>query len=291
MTTNDTVGLSLKESLIEAEAELALSEESTETDISVEEVEEGVLGEQPTVETETDVGLFDDLVEQDEQPEGDSFTVTVNGVEQEVALPELISGYMRQADYTQKTQDIAAREREAEKWLTLGRALEERPVETIRQLYTQINQGQPIGVSKPISESPVDTSINNSPDVEALIEARVAEALANDPRLVAIQKDSALAQINDIFDEIEKMYKVTLTESDKQLTLQTAQDMDTTDLKFVFGGLMSAAQQRKLDLANAKRTAPTTPQIVPEDVVDPIAPGRFKTFRSALEHTLAEQGE
>lgn len=57
----------------------------------------------------------DEVVEQEVQPEPEKPQITddvlvkikVNGVEQEVPLSELKNGYQRQADYTQKTQELS----------------------------------------------------------------------------------------------------------------------------------------------------------------------------------------
>jgi hypothetical protein len=290
MTTN-TAGLSLKEAAAKAEAELALTDESTEPVSSVDSESPAPVVEQPAVETETETGLFDSLVEQPEQPVLDSEELyEVNG--EMVSLDQLRAGYMMQADYTQKTQELAEEKREAEKALTLLRLLEERPVATIRKLYEQINTGAPLTGTDEISLSTQPSDQPQAPtDIESLVEARVAEMLENDPRLVTLQQERALAQINDIFGEIEEMYQVSLTDADKRLVLQTAQDMNTTDIKFVFGGLMNQANQKQVALQNAKSVTPTAPEYVPPRDQGPAVPQKFDSFRSAVNAALAaEQG-
>lgn len=49
-------------------------------------------------------------------------TVTVQGEEREVTLEELRGGYMRHADYTQKTQDLANQRKELEQWAQVAEA-------------------------------------------------------------------------------------------------------------------------------------------------------------------------
>lgn len=50
--------------------------------------------------------------EEEAQDEGQTFTVRVNGKDEKVSESELISGYQRHADYTQKTQALASDRRE-----------------------------------------------------------------------------------------------------------------------------------------------------------------------------------
>jgi len=289
--TTETAGLSIKEAFEQAEADQSVVADGGDTTNSPAEPENTLVTEQPAVETEASDGLFDVLVDTEEQPEGDSFSVILNGQATDVTKDELISGYMRQADYTQKTQELANLGREADKALTLMKLLEEQPVETVRKLYQTINAGGPIAgvVDANTTISPSDP--NTPPtDVTALVDARVAELLANDPNLVSIQSNQALAQVNQVFAEIEEMYNVTLTDSDKEQTLLAAQKYDTDDIKFVFGGLMNQAAQQKEALANAKNAAPAAPTSADPVTPSPAANQKYDSFRSALEATLAEQG-
>jgi len=282
--TMDTVGLSFQDAM-----NSALSEEEAVTDITPEpEIVEPV-EEQPTVETEVKTGLLDSLTEQLEQPETESGELyEVNG--EMVSLEQLRSGYMMQADYTQKTQEIANLQREAQSALDLKRLLVERPVETVRKLYQQISDGAPItGTDTANTPTPSSEPQQAPEDIDALIDARVAEKLANDPRLMAIQQDAALAEVNVIFDDIEKMYDVALTDGDKEQVLRTAQALDTTDLRFVFGGLLNKAQQKDKALANAKAGITVQPTLAP-DTPQPKGDVKYESFGSALRQELAEQG-
>jgi hypothetical protein len=295
--TTSTAGLSLQEAFAQAQDELSLSEEGLEADTSSPEPVETLEAEQPVVETSSDVGLFDDEDEdnegQVEQPQGDSYEVTVDGEKLLVGLDELRSGYMRQADYTRKTQQLSELEREAEKAVALKQMLEERPQETLRKLYQRINAGQSLDFSGEMSPSNVQPK-QESQDIEALVEARVAELLANDPRLVAVQQEQAFAQIESIFAGIEESYSVKLTDSDKQKVLEKSQETGNTDLEAVFGAMyakrLAAERKRDADKANLRKVSslkgegrvdsfnPQTPSSQPK---------KYDNFRSALEEELA----
>ena len=73
-------------------------EESEEPEETEEEVEEGAEEESPEDEEEA---------EEEEVEESTVYTVKVNGQDMEVSEDELIRGYSRQSDYTQKTQELA----------------------------------------------------------------------------------------------------------------------------------------------------------------------------------------
>ncbi len=63
--------------------------------------------------------------------------VTVDGEELDVPISELRNGYSRQADYTRKTQELAAQREQAQYGVTLMKALQSAPEETIRLLARQ----------------------------------------------------------------------------------------------------------------------------------------------------------
>lgn len=92
---------------------------------------------------------FEDETSDDEDPEGDEdadeafdwstvedklVTVKVNGTDVSVPLKEALNGYMRQADYTQKTQALSNVRKVAEFGAEMQRALQEDPQEVILSL-------------------------------------------------------------------------------------------------------------------------------------------------------------
>ncbi len=287
--TTTAAGLTFADAANQADTELGLTEPSVETVISTELPDVVPQIEQPAVETETKVGVLGSLVEQTEKPKEESAELyEVNG--EMITLDQLRSGYMMHADYTQKTQELADKGRDAEKALTLLRLLEEHPVETVQKLYQTINSGAPVSRFVETHESTQSTNPTNAlKDIEDLVDARVAEKLENDPRLAQVEAAHMLDQINEIFSEIEEMYSVTLTDADKQLTLEKAQAMESTDIKFVFGGLMNEANQKKIALQNAKNVTPVAPEYVPPKDQAPVTPQKFKDFRAAVNATLAAE--
>lgn len=62
------------------------------------------------------------------------YTVRVGGVEEQVALDELLNGYQRQSDYTRKTQELSAERQQLQQVTALTKALEDNPEATLRAL-------------------------------------------------------------------------------------------------------------------------------------------------------------
>ena len=73
------------------------------------------------------------------EPDEPTFTVTVNGVSQEVSQSELVKGYMRTADYTRKTQLLADQRRQLEDANQLILSLERNPQATLTVLARHYN--------------------------------------------------------------------------------------------------------------------------------------------------------
>ena len=65
---------------------------------------------------------------------GDSFTVKVDGREEQVSLNELQNGYQRQADYTRKTQELASERERLAQGEAIVQALEANPQEAVSAL-------------------------------------------------------------------------------------------------------------------------------------------------------------
>lgn len=84
-------------------------------------------GAEPTTETQKEYFNLDEVADR-------YVKLTVDGEEIEVPLQELRQGYSRTADYTRKTQELAAQREQAQYALTLQRALEANPEETIKLL-------------------------------------------------------------------------------------------------------------------------------------------------------------
>lgn len=99
------------------------------------------MGEQPTPDptsevTEPKAETTETVAPADDSP---TYTVKVDGEEQTVSLAELQNGYMRQADYTRKTQAVADQQSRLETLDRFETALERDPEGTLKNLAAQYN--------------------------------------------------------------------------------------------------------------------------------------------------------
>ena len=85
----------------------------------------------------------DNLETSTEVPEEPGYTVKIDGEEQQVSLEELQNGYQRQADYTRKTQEIAAERERLLQAEAIVSALEKDPVGTLDTLARSFNVNTP----------------------------------------------------------------------------------------------------------------------------------------------------
>lgn len=123
---------------------------------------EGAFGSDDEVDGDEDPSGEADQPGQPEEPE--TFIVKVNGQEQEVTLDELLHGYMRNQDYTRKTQALAEERRNLQ--------------------YNQVPQVQPQQVApqnqQPVPEQPQITQRDYYTQLDAYARKEVQNALGED---------------------------------------------------------------------------------------------------------------
>lgn len=295
MPKDETAGLTLQaawEQAEAAEAEVDVSEDPATTE-SVEEPEPTEEIEQPAVENvEESKRLFADLDDdaEVEQPP----TVTVDDsteVEFEgdtITIGELKAGYLRQSDYTQKTQEASALRKEAETALNLMNALQQNPRATVTKLWENVRQGEPmVEQSAPAEQTP-----SKETDLEALLEQKLNERLANDPRLRAIEEQEAADQVAEAFAQLEEVYDMDIPQEDRIYVLQKAMEAGTTDLGLVFGGLMQQRALRDKQRANAQANSSAQGYGGSTAVAQPqkVENKRYTSFREAMNDTFADEG-
>jgi hypothetical protein len=97
----------------------------------------------------------DSSVEVQQEPDGDAYTVKVDGSEEQVSLEELRDGYQRQSDYTRKTQELASERKRLEQAEAIVSSLESDPEGTLLALGDAfgVNPVTPQQVSSPRSDT------------------------------------------------------------------------------------------------------------------------------------------
>lgn len=86
--------------------------------------------------------------------------ITVDGQEQTVPLSELRQGYQRQADYTQKTQAIAAERERLSQAERIAQALETDPEKTLRILQEAYASNKTTEPAEPEFVDPLERQVN-----------------------------------------------------------------------------------------------------------------------------------
>ena len=278
-------GISFQDAAQEAMAEIDSAESDlapTAVELAVNSDGEGTV-EQPIVESNEKSGLFDKMfvekqsLNSEDSSKEDSLTFTVDGAQ--LTMAELKAGYLRQADYTRKTQELSTLRKESENAIVLWNSLQEKPKETIQALWARVSQGK-----TPVTEEKSDV------DIEALVAQRVEEALASDPRVKQVQEQEIMSNINATFAEIEDVNDVKLDNEDRVRVLERAQELETPDLKYAFFTLMEEVRRFEATQRNAEANSSVSGR--PTSEAEPASTGTksYKSVREAMDDTLRESG-
>lgn len=117
------------------DSEFGASSDEVEVEQTTEVPEaEGESAELTNDEVEDDGAGAEGSEEQAVEDDSPRFTVTIDGAEVEVTLDELRNGYLRQSDYTRKTQGVAAERQRLANLAQLEQWLETDPAGTIAAL-------------------------------------------------------------------------------------------------------------------------------------------------------------
>ena len=114
----------------------------------------------------------DNLETSTEVPEEPGYTVKIDGEEQQVSLEELQNGYQRQADYTRKTQEIAAERERLLQAEAIVSALEKDPVGTLDTLARSFNVNTPANAQNENFEYEQDPTERKLAELENKIAAQ-----------------------------------------------------------------------------------------------------------------------
>mgnify|MGYP001327461926 FL=1 len=108
------------------------------------------------------------------QEPGELYAVKVDGEEQQVSLEELQNGYQRQADYTRKTQEIAAEKERLQQAEAIVSALEADPKATLEALAQTLDVSVDLGTSNSEDDEYLDPTEKKLRDLEAKIQQQEA---------------------------------------------------------------------------------------------------------------------
>lgn len=295
MAKNSGVGLADLEAAF-AEAEASLTDEATEPVSLVKSVEtKASTSEQPSVvepEVDEDVDLLsileenleDQEAEEQRRVDDDSPTHLVNG--KNLTTQELINGFMRQEDYTKKTQEIADDRKRLANAETLYNAIQEEPYETLRLLWQKYN----LGNQNTLTTTPASQNTLQAANIDELVAQKVSEILGSDPRIAQVQSLAATQAEDAQFTDIEREFGKTLTTKDREIVRKKAVEVGTDNLRFVFAGLLQEAQLRLARKEQLKKASSVSGRRSDENETQPTKKS-FDSFEEAFLDSLRELGQ
>ncbi len=197
---------------------------------------------------EVDISDGADIEVPTETDDSETYTIKVDGEDQAVTLEELQAGYSRQADYTRKTQELAAERQRLQQAETIANALESDPEGTLKALSSAF------GIA---SDNPqVDSeSFDDSWDTEDPTAQRIAKIEAQ------LETQAAAARQQALDKEVSAL-KGRYGEFDEQALFAHAlqnriPNLDAAYAHMKFGEVSAVAEklQADKDVTEAKREA------------------------------------
>jgi hypothetical protein len=172
------------------------------------------------------------------------------------SIRELTDGYLRQADYTKKTQAIADEKSRNADATEFFRVFEQDPVSFARALAVKANLIEP--GTEPIAK--IDVAKFTSPEeYQAEIDRRVEERFTSDPRFTEMQTTSARNRVNEVFNGMEQDRGIKLSPELRQHLIDIAVRTNTTDFNQVLDAEMYRKQQARSRAEQTQRKAPNRP--------------------------------
>lgn len=211
--------------------------------------------------------------------------VKVRGETVMVSYDELVAGYSRTEDYTRDKQALKAEKDEFNDALTLWRSLQEDYDQTVAALWQGRGKG---GVPKTPAGSVAAGSVE---DIDAIVQRKLEERLASDPRIVELEREREFRAINARFDELEVAYEVELTDDDRIMVFNHALEAGHMD----FEASLAVLLQRKAQADKRKQNAAANSTVggYGGNAVSAAAPKpserRFSSWSEAMADTLAEE--
>jgi hypothetical protein len=134
--------------------------------------------------------------------------VKVDGEDVEVPLGEALSGYSRTADYTRKTQELAAQRQQAEHALAVQRALQAQPAMALQLLAQQYGVTLP-SQTQPASPADEDFDFGGADRYQDPMERRLAQIEQQNQQLAQQwQQRQADEQLRQAVSGLQQRYGI-----------------------------------------------------------------------------------
>lgn len=221
--------------------------------------------------TEVSTEVPTESAEAIEAPEGALFEVDGEWI----TLDEARNGYQRQADYTRKTQEVAAERKRVEQMAALASALEQNPAATLAALAESYG----VGMGQP-----------DLAELEAMdpVERQVAELQT---QLQDIQRERQLAAVDrEIADFSTRHQGVDVEQVMAFAVSRQLPDLETAYRVLAFDDMSAAqqAQQSEQTRIEAKRAAQVVSSDSSRQGTTPLKSKKYANFREAAMAALEE---
>lgn len=241
--------------------------EAPETDSAFEGIADDQASEedteQPEVEAEAE-SVFGDVADEltDEVDIMSTEVVLKVGDEEEThTVGDLADGFLRQADYTRKTQALASErgqfEEESAQAVKLMDAMRTDPAGTVAALAIELGLITKDAVS---TQQVADLNeVYQVPDRETMqsqIEARAAELAAESPEILEAKRQAAMVEIEQEVTDLQEEFEVQFTADDRTLLYEEAVKLDTSNLRVAYLSLADKATRARKARAKAVSAAP-----------------------------------
>ena len=184
------------------ETEVETSSEETVNPSDVPYMDQENENSNKQVEEQNELSESEDIQENSEEP---IYTVTIDGTNYEVTQDELIQGYQRNADYTRKTQELAAEKQQTSDFVERSK----KDVETKIAKLDQLNQAAQVQLQQEYAQVDFEKLYDEDPVEAARLEHKMRK---KNEQLQQVQQQTQQLQM----EEFNKY----LQEQQKQLTIK-----------------------------------------------------------------------
>ena len=184
------------------ETEVETSSEETVNPSDVPYMDQENENSNKQVEEQNELSESEDIQENSEEP---IYTVTIDGTNFEVTQDELIQGYQRNADYTRKTQELAAEKQQTSDFVERSK----KDVETKIARLDQLNQAAQVQLQQEYAQVDFEKLYDEDPVEAARLEHKMRK---KNEQLQQVQQQTQQLQM----EEFNKY----LQEQQKQLTIK-----------------------------------------------------------------------
>lgn len=228
--------------------------------------------------------VFADIEIEEPEPSVEDQTFQLPGIDEPISLDQLKDGYLRQADYTRKTQELAAQRKEQERAISFWEAFTQHPKQVVVQLAKEA--GLDVG-DNPV-EKMVDMPFMSEEDLQARIDSEVEKHLADHPDIKAAQAQQASQWVTQEFSRIEQLLSITLGPESRTKVATRAYKAGTDDLEMVTRAMLAEAKERQARTQALKDSAPKRPTGAPSEITDENVQLAKDPFDNAVEHAKLE---